>query len=894
MPLKLKPQNSRKMNRVRRQMNPPSGGGNDDKTAEYLLVDTDEENQISKTEKVDKTDKTDKTDKVEDVSATASTIATASSSTNKNPRRITPTLVKKTKTEESDDDEDELENIVVQHKSRNKPHCRKEPSSSEDDSDSDSESESEMVTQTDTTESSWSVYSDEESEEKPKKKWKKTAKTGKTRKTDKTDKTDKTAKTAKTEKSGKTDKTGKTGKTGKTDKTDKTGKTGKTDKSRKKYVSESESSSEEESEEEEDETEEEEEDEESEPRRPQRKAAKKAMKKIKKIQKSKKELDFENMIENLIQKYTRPPRDEDDETGSESETLTSSSESEDDRKHRKSRHQSRKHRHSKRNHRRSSKKYDTESESESETEESESDSEEDAIEQIRFIIRGSGKKHRNHFDEDDDDDDDDDDDEEEDDGGGFMSMFGGKPKNPYDLKLPISKMTPELVEYLKKMPNILGSVPKPGDDIKQFRKMDSKEQKTIVESLKQMHDHYRTDEHPYFRILRLPIDAESKRNALEKQMQIMKSEQMGYEDSTNNKLQSWLHSFLKIPFGIYTKFPKTATRHPAKYLLKASQTLDKEVYGMDDAKDHLLRYVAQLITNPTAAGNCLAMLGPPGTGKTSLIKEALGKILNRPVHMIALGGNTDAAVLEGHSYTYEGSVCGQVADILIRSHCMNPVIIFDELDKVSSTQKGDEIIGLLTHITDSTQNTGFQDKYFAGINIDLSRVLFVFTMNDRSVVNKVLLDRLRVITTKGYSSREKRIIGDEYLLPKIMKEYGFDSLKISDDAWKYIMNGRSEPGVRNVKRDLETIISRLNIYRLCMKDKSFVVPTASEASASASASNSKGKEKEREKEKESTRLKGIPTNISWKDGDSLGEEDVKILLGNRDEGIDKPPPGMYA
>jgi ATP-dependent Lon protease len=159
-------------------------------------------------------------------------------------------------------------------------------------------------------------------------------------------------------------------------------------------------------------------------------------------------------------------------------------------------------------------------------------------------------------------------------------------------------------------------------------------------------------------------------------------------------------------------------------------------------------------------------------------------------------------------------------------------------------------------------------------------------MNDRSVVNKVLLDRLRVITTKGYSSREKRIIGDEYLLPKIMKEYGFDSLKISDDAWKYIMNGRSEPGVRNVKRDLETIISRLNIYRLCMRDKSFVAPVAAEASTSSS----KGKDKE----KESTRLKGIPTNISWKDGDALGEEDVKILLGNRDEGVDKPPPGMYA
>lgn len=466
------------------------------------------------------------------------------------------------------------------------------------------------------------------------------------------------------------------------------------------------------------------------------------------------------------------------------------------------------------------------------------------------------------YDPDDDEDyDDDDDDEEEDEGfivGGLGSMFGRK-KNPYDIRLPASKMTPELLTYLQKMPSLLGSSHKSGDDVRGFRKLKKKDQKTIIESLKKIVSTDKDDEHPYFKILRLPLDPESKRAAMEKQKQVIDSENSPVGE-VNVKLQNWVRGFLKIPFGEYATIPKRAKKSPAKYLKRASDILDKEVYGLDDAKDHILRYVAQTITNPSAAGNCLAMLGPPGTGKTSLIKDALGKILNRPVHMIALGGNTDSSFLEGHSYTYEGSLWGQIADILMRSKCMNPVIIFDELDKVSKTQKGDEIIGILTHMTDSTQNKGFQDKYFAGINIDLSKVLFVFTMNDRSAVNSVLLDRLRLIHTKGYSKKEKRIIGEKYLLPRMLKEYQFKELSITDEAWNFILSERDESGVRNVKRDLETIVSRLNIHRLL-----------------------KGEDV----------IKGVPSGLKWKEGETLGEDDAKILLGNREEGKSKPPPGMF-
>ena len=122
--------------------------------------------------------------------------------------------------------------------------------------------------------------------------------------------------------------------------------------------------------------------------------------------------------------------------------------------------------------------------------------------------------------------------------------------------------------------------------------------------------------------------------------------------------------------------------------------------------------------NPTAVGTAIAIKGPMGTGKTTLVKEGISKILNRPYQLIALGGATDSSFLEGHSYTYEGSTYGKIVDILIQSKSSNPVIFFDELDKVSDSPKGDEITGILTHLTDSTQNCNFHDKYFSEIDFD--------------------------------------------------------------------------------------------------------------------------------------------------------------------------------
>ena len=188
----------------------------------------------------------------------------------------------------------------------------------------------------------------------------------------------------------------------------------------------------------------------------------------------------------------------------------------------------------------------------------------------------------------------------------------------------------------------------------------------------------------------------------------------------------------------------------------------------------IMQFVGQWITNPNAIGSAIAIKGPMGTGKTTLVKEGISKILGRDFAFIALGGATDSSFLEGHSYTYEGSSWGQIVEILIKSKTMNPVIYFDELDKISDTPKGEEIIGILTHLTDPSQNSQFHDKYFSEIDFDLSKCLFIFSYNDESKINPILKDRMYRIETKGYDSKQKTVISKNYLLPKIMEQVCFN------------------------------------------------------------------------------------------------------------------------
>jgi ATP-dependent Lon protease len=238
-----------------------------------------------------------------------------------------------------------------------------------------------------------------------------------------------------------------------------------------------------------------------------------------------------------------------------------------------------------------------------------------------------------------------------------------------------------------------------------------------------------------------------------------------------------------------------------------------------------MQLVGQWVANPNSVGSAIAIKGPMGTGKTTLVKEGISQILGREFSFIALGGNSDASFLEGHSYTYEGSSWGKIVQILMDSKCMNPVIYFDELDKISDTAKGEEIVSMLIHLTDIAQNTEFRDKFFAEAAIDLSKVLFLFSYNDETKVNPILRDRMYSIQTKGYESKEKLIIARNHLLPKIREQVNFkeEDVIIPDATITHIITSEGlthkEAGVRNLKRCLEIIYTKLNLFRLVKREE---------------------------------------------------------------------------
>ena len=352
------------------------------------------------------------------------------------------------------------------------------------------------------------------------------------------------------------------------------------------------------------------------------------------------------------------------------------------------------------------------------------------------------------------------------------------------------------------------------------KKLSNKEQLSIMKDLKEINS-YINIEKPYrLSLLQSKIPAKFKAMALQK-LNVLKS--MDPSDSEYYKMKNWVDTFMRIPFCKYKNLSvklEDGLDVCHEFMENAKNQLDNCVYGLNDAKLQIMQMIGQWISNPGSLGTAIAINGPPGTGKTSLVKEGISKILGREFTFIALGGSGDSSFLEGHSYTYEGSSWGKIVQILIDSKCMNPVIYFDELDKISDTPRGEEIIGILTHLTDTSQNSQFHDKYFSGIDFDLSKCLFIFSYNDESKVNSILKDRMYRIQTKGYDAKEKLIIAKDYLLPKIREQVSFtaDEVIIPDETIQYIVSNKAltkeESGVRNLKRCLEIIHTKLNLFRL--------------------------------------------------------------------------------
>ena len=318
-----------------------------------------------------------------------------------------------------------------------------------------------------------------------------------------------------------------------------------------------------------------------------------------------------------------------------------------------------------------------------------------------------------------------------------------------------------------------------------------------------------------FRVLELPIP-DSLKAAVIKKIDILNE----MDSSEGYKLRTWVESFLRIPFGKMVTLPVKLTDGPepcAKFLSNTRDMLDKAVYGMPTAKTQIMQTLAQWISSPGSLGNVIALKGPPGVGKTSIAKNGVAQVLQRPFEFFSLGGASDSANFVGHSFTYEGSMCGRIVDSLMTARCMNPVLYFDELDKISTTSHGDEIVSMLIHLTDRSQNSQFHDRYFAGVDFDLSQCLFVFSFNDESKVHPILRDRMQVINCSGYNADDKKSILTKYVWPQILERVQLTGqLSLTEDAVKYLIEefSKDEEGVRTLIRSVESLVTRINLLRI--------------------------------------------------------------------------------
>ena len=306
---------------------------------------------------------------------------------------------------------------------------------------------------------------------------------------------------------------------------------------------------------------------------------------------------------------------------------------------------------------------------------------------------------------------------------------------------------------------------------------------------------------------------------------ILESNKLNYNESLLNELTFLFKQYINNDYYNYLisieKNINEITRKNneiIEYINSFNSILDGAVHGHKNAKLQIERILGQWI-NGESSGYCFGFEGVPGVGKTSLAKKGIANCLKdsnnnpRPFSFIAIGGSSNGSILDGHNYTYVGSTWGKIVDILIEHKCMNPIIFIDELDKVSKTEHGKEIIGILTHLVDTTQNTNFQDKYFSNIDLDLSKALFIFSYNDVELIDKILLDRIHRIKFDSLSLEDKLVISKDYLLPELYSKFGLKNVLIlNDHELKYVIEYyTNESGVRKLKEVLFEIISSINL-----------------------------------------------------------------------------------
>jgi len=399
------------------------------------------------------------------------------------------------------------------------------------------------------------------------------------------------------------------------------------------------------------------------------------------------------------------------------------------------------------------------------------------------------------------------------------------------------------------------------DQIDQFKSLPSPIQHNMIEALERRPktDVSSNGQSMMLRILTMKTTPEiqtlilSKYNALQ-----------SLDPSTSEyfKMRNWLEKATSLPIGDYKEMPvklEDGTDKCGEFMKKAISCLDTAIYGQNESKLQILQFIASKVTNNNSRGLSLLLVGPPGIGKTSLIKNGIAKALEWPFQFISLGGDSDASTYTGHQLVYESSHTGKIVNSLISAKSLSTVLMFDEVDKISNTPKGEEVQHLLIHLTDPVQNDGFEDKYLAGIPVDLSKVMFVFSANDINKLDKVLLDRFVVIQLEGYKKPEKMAIAEKFLWPEALAEVNLnEKVALTKDVLDMIIEdyANDESGVRELKRCLSQITQKINMLRMFnTKELPFHIP-------------------------------------DFKLPFVLKKEHVKLFLKKREDAY-KPPQGMY-